>query len=415
VNGGFEKAVNGLKMLHQADFLEHIQVTTVVSRQNIGHLEQLYAFLKTLELTSWRVAIVDPIGRAQDHGELLLTKEDLNTYLAFIRSHADDPELPVMTTCSHYLGGEDRGLGRDHFVCRTGKSVASILANGDIFVCPNVPRRPEWIQGNVKTDSLPEVWKTGFRYFRDPDARKAGACKTCSHWPQCRGDSAHTWDFENQEPNFCYRRFFPETDTPVRPSLASLIPKIKKTAPNLRAIRIRYGWEDPIPVIFTPNAARELYNYFHWGQRHPQNLSELLAALIGRRLSDCILVEFVSPVHMEKRSTKEGTFTQTSLDAGSMEADAINVTYGTCPELCLGDTPCSLLGFVHSHPDDLELFLSEADVRVHKLLTEKKMPLSMILNPQKRQMAAYYGKNMTVAEIQLLMEETEVPLWHLQE
>lgn len=413
VKGGFPRVIHALTMLREADFLEHIQVTTVVSKQNIGQLEQLYDYLKPLGLTSWRVAIVDPIGRAQDHAELLLDKEDLNTYLNFIRAHREDPVLPVITTCSHYLGGDDLGLGRNHFVCRTGKNVASILANGDIFVCPNVPRNPEWIQGNVKTHSLPEVWENGFRYFRDPDARKCGACADCSHWVQCRGDSAHTWDAESKEPAFCYRRFFPESDERSLPTLASLIPGIKATAPILRGLRIRYGWEDTMPVVFTPNASRELYNYFHWGQRHPQNLSELLAALIGRRLSDCLLVEFVSPVHMEKRNTKEGAFTKTSLEAGYMEADAINATYSQCPEYCLADTPCRLLGFVHSHPDDLELFLSEADVQVHQLLVERDMELSMILNPQKRQMAAYYGKTMTLAEIQLLMEEKELSDWKL--
>lgn len=415
VKGGFHRAVNALKLLRQADFLEHIQVTTVVSRENIGQLDDLYAFLKPLGLTSWRVAMVDPIGRARDHSELLLDKEDLTTYLNFIRAHRNDPVLPVITTCSHFLGGDDQDLGRDHFVCRTGKNVASILANGDIFVCPNVPRNPEWIQGNVKTDSLAEVWKTGFQYFRNPDARKADMCRTCTLWPQCRGDSAHTWDEENREPAFCYRRFFPEADAPALPPFDSLLPKIKASVQALQAIRIRYGWEDTIPVIFTPNASRELYHFFHWGQRHPQNLSELMAALIGRRLSDGILVEFVSPVYMENRNTREGSFTETSLRAGQMEADAINVSYSTCPEFCLMDAPCTLLGFVHSHPDDLDLFLSVGDVRVHEHLLQMEMPLSMIVNPQKKQMAAYHGKSMTVAELQLLMEASEIPLWQLHE
>ena len=415
VKGGFDKVVNALKMLRQADFLEHIQVTTVVSRQNIGQLEEMYAFLKPLGLTSWRVAMVDPIGRAQENTQLLLDKADVTAYLDFIRKHRNDPELPVITTCSHYLGEDDRDLGRDHFVCRTGKNVASILANGDIFVCPNVPRRPEWIQGNVKTHSLPEVWKHGFQYFRNPDARKSTVCSDCPHWIACRGDSAHTWDQDNKIPNFCFRRIFPDSCTAISPALASILPKLKEQTQSLRGIRIRYGWEDTMPVIFTPNASRELYNYYHWGQRHPQNLSELLGALIGRKLSDCILVEFVSPVHMDKRNTREGTFTQVSLDAGYMEADAINVTYGQCPAYTLVDTPCSLLGFVHSHPDDLELFLSEADVAVHKLLLSRDLDLSMILNPQKRQMAAYYGANMTVAEIQLLMEASEISLWQITE
>ena len=415
VKGSFPKVINALRMLREADFLEHIQVTTVVSKQNIGQLEQLYDFLKPLELTSWRVAMVDPIGRALDNTELLLDKEDVSTYLNFIRSHRNNPVLPVITTCSHYLGGDDTALGRDHFFCRTGKNVASILANGDIFVCPNVPRRPEWIQGNVKTNSLPEVWKTGFRYFRDPQVRKAERCGDCPHWIFCRGDSAHTWDEATKEPAFCYRQLFSEQEPQMMPNLKSLLPKIKASVQALRAIRIRYGWEDTMPVIFTPNASRELYHYFHWGQRHPQNLSELMAALIGRQLSDCILVEFVSPVYMENRNSKEGSFTEISLQAGQMEADAINAGYSICPDLCLEKTPCSLLGFIHSHPDDLDLFLSVGDVQLHEHLIQMEIPLSMIINPQKKQIAAYYGKSITVAEIQLLMEESEISQWQIME
>lgn len=413
VPGGFSSVIRGIQLLREANFLHHLQVTTVVNKQNIGQLNALYAFLKPLGLDSWRIAIVDPIGRAQDQADLLLDSEDLQTYLSFLCAHSKDPDLPVTTTCSHYLGSENGELGRKHFACRTGQTVASILANGDIFVCPNVPRRPELIQGNVLRDSLPEVWENGFHWFRDPDARKTGSCSTCSHWPYCHADSVHTWDFQSQSPAFCYARLFPESTENAIPSLAQILPKLKSSAPKLSAIRVRYGWENTMQVFFTPNAARELFHYFHWGQRHPQNLSELLAALIGRRLSDCVLVEFVSPAYLEMRNTKQAQFTETSLHSGITEAAAINETYLQCPSLCLTDEPCALLGFVHSHPDELELFLSEADVELHQLLVKKGQMLSMILNPQKRQIAAYWGQDMSLAEIQLLMDTSELPLWDM--
>jgi len=412
VPGSFPKIIQGIRMLKEEAFLEQLQVTTVVSRKNIHQLEDMYPLLKTLGLDSWRVAMVDPIGRAREHEELLLGPQELQTYLRFVTAHKEDSELPVITSCSHYLGNAQ--LGRHHFVCNAGQTVASILANGDIFVCPNVPRKPELIQGNVLRDSLPEIWANGFQWFRDPDARKTGSCSTCPHWCHCRGDSVHTWDFENHAPFFCYNRFFPEAEKAPLPSLSDLMGKLKHDIPHLQAIRVRYGWEPALPVIFTPNAARELHHYFHWGQKHPQNMSELLAALIGRRLSDGVLVEFVSPAYLEMRNTREARFTDVSLRSGIAEADAINETYFQCPSMCLADTPCTLLGFVHSHPDDLELFLSVADVELHQLLTQQDRMLSMILNPQKRQIAAYWGQDMSLTEVQLLMDESEVPLWDMK-
>ena len=43
--------------------------------------------------------------------------------------------------------------------------MASILSNGDIFVCPNVERRPELIQGNIKKDNFVDIWENKFKIF----------------------------------------------------------------------------------------------------------------------------------------------------------------------------------------------------------------------------------------------------------
>ena len=42
--------------------------------------------------------------------------------------------------------------------------LASVLSNGDIFGCPNIPRRKELIQGNVLKDDFCEVWKINLNF-----------------------------------------------------------------------------------------------------------------------------------------------------------------------------------------------------------------------------------------------------------
>lgn len=413
VKGCYDTILLNLKLLREAGFLDHLQVTTVVSKRNIGELDDLYALLKPIGLDSCRVAMVDPIGRAQEQNRLLLDKEDIQQYLGFIRSHQNDAELPVITSCSHYYGNENLRGDKDGYVCHAGKTVASILTNGDIFVCPNVPRRSELIQGNVCRDSLPEVWKSGFKQFRNPLYRRGKTCKGCPDWTACWGDSAHTWDYDGNEPKFCYREALETQQEKTIPVFEDVMGKIKETVSHLSGIHIRYGWKNSIPVVFTPNAAAELYHYFHWGQRHPQNLSEQMAALIGHRLSDGFLVEFVSPVYLAKRNTMQAAFTQESLASGWMETEAINVSYHDCEDLKLLDTPCSLLGFVHSHPDELDLFLSEADARLHRILMEKDIALSVIVHPQKRQLSAFYGNRLENAEIPILTEHVDVHSWNI--
>ena len=58
--------------------------------------------------------------------------------------------------------------------------MASILSNGDIFVCPNVPRRKEFIQGNIKNNDFIEVWENKFKIFRSEERTSCNKCKECS-------------------------------------------------------------------------------------------------------------------------------------------------------------------------------------------------------------------------------------------
>lgn len=404
VPGSHAMIVAALQKLRAAAFLQHIQVTTVVNRHNIGELEALREMLLPLHLDSWRVAIVDGIGRAAGQDSLLLGTEELRTYLDFIERFRSDPGLPVITSCSHYLGDRDRSLGREPFFCRTGKHVGSILANGDIFVCPNVPRIPELIQGNVRRDRFMQVWQEGFRFFRDPDSRRCGPCRDCPDWPACRGDSLHTWNFDAQEPGFCFRRHFPHSGT--QPTQAGIIARLKERYGPLCALTVRYGAEPASRLIFTPDAVQDMAACFHWGRRHPASLSEQMAVLIGHELADATLVEAVSPVFLERRSTEVAAFSARSLHSAQEEVQAINRTYLTeaCRDFRLTDTPCQLVGFIHSHPGGLPLAPSEPDVALHEQLAAQGIGWTAIINPQTQRLAAFHGKGMLLGEAMLVVE-----------
>ena len=89
------------------------------------------------------------------------------------------------------------------FYCRTGISIASILYNGDLFVCPNVPRLPKFIQGNIKRDNFKAVWENEYKEFRNNERTKCDECQKCKEWEYCQGGAFHTWDFENNCQNKC--------------------------------------------------------------------------------------------------------------------------------------------------------------------------------------------------------------------
>lgn len=210
VPNSFEKIIDGIKMMLNSDVIKIVQVTTVVNKKNMHELEDIYNLLLDIGVRHWRVVNCDPIGRANDNSEILLDMEDYKTLFDFILAKQKEGKMKDITFgCSHYVGVELETEVRDHyFYCLTGLTIASILSNGDIFVCPNVPRLPELIQGNIKTDSFVEVWENKFKPFRHEKRTSCEECLKCPHWDYCGGGSFHTWNFDDNKPNICLRPLF---------------------------------------------------------------------------------------------------------------------------------------------------------------------------------------------------------------
>ena len=209
VNGSYKKIIENIQKLKKAKFLDCLQVTTVVNKSNLQELEEIYNKMKELKIDSWRVVNMDPIGRANDNDDLLLNNRDYQHLIKFIVEKRKKSNMEVTYGCSHYLGFKyEKETRRNMFFCLTGFTTASILYNGDIFVCPNVERRKELVQGNIRTDDFVEVWENKFKWFRDLDKLKCKECEECEDWKYCRGDSLHTWDFENKKPKICLKKIF---------------------------------------------------------------------------------------------------------------------------------------------------------------------------------------------------------------
>ena len=204
VPGSYNKIVNNIQKLKKAGFVKHIQVTTVFHKKNINELDELYNVMLNLGLDSWRLASMDPIGRANENNDLLLNGKELKQLLNFIKSKKNDKRLELTYGCPGFLGLEyEKEVRKHYFNCRTGINVASILYNGDLFVCPNVPRVKSLIQGNIRTDNFKEVWDNKYKEFRKKDRTKCEECSKCEQWEYCLGGAFHTWDFTKNEQNKC--------------------------------------------------------------------------------------------------------------------------------------------------------------------------------------------------------------------
>ncbi|MBP5706688.1 MAG: SPASM domain-containing protein, partial [Spirochaetales bacterium] len=114
--------------------------------------------------------------------DMLLTKDDYIRLFEFIRNKRIANEN-VTYGCGHYLGDEYEGELRDWFyMCIAGIQVASIASNGDILACLDIERRPELLQGNIKTDRFSDVWKNRFAFYRQDLGQKCAECQNCESY-----------------------------------------------------------------------------------------------------------------------------------------------------------------------------------------------------------------------------------------
>ena len=77
VLGSYKTIIDNIKKLKNENYVINIQVTTVVNKTNIEELEELYKIMLDLNLDSWRLASMDPIGRANENNVLLLDGKEL--------------------------------------------------------------------------------------------------------------------------------------------------------------------------------------------------------------------------------------------------------------------------------------------------------------------------------------------------
>ena len=202
--GAWKRAIEGIRHLQDVGYTP--QVTTVIHPGNIDQLDQLFDLLCHMGITSWRPINIEPIGRACESRDLLLSPGDFQRLIAFIRSKRFDPHCKMEVTfgCSHYLGVETERMARDHyFLCGAGITVASIRSNGDICACLDIENRPELVQGNIHTDDFMDIWLHRFQAFRRDRTQASTTCSTCPDRYICGGDSTHTWNFDQNEPLLC--------------------------------------------------------------------------------------------------------------------------------------------------------------------------------------------------------------------
>ena len=206
--GSFDAAIEGTWNLLREGAFSNVQVTTVVNKWNIGELDAMFAEFDKLPIDSWRLATIEPMGRALDHPDLMLDADDVHRLFEFIRAKRAQG-WPLTYGCCHFLGVDWESEVRDfYFLCSSGIYIASIMTNGDIASCLDIERRPETIQGNVYRDDFVDVWNNRFAFMRRELADVDPRCADCSDRDFCAGGSWHSFDFDASRQRVCPHEAF---------------------------------------------------------------------------------------------------------------------------------------------------------------------------------------------------------------
>lgn len=207
--GAYDRAITGIKNLLKTNEI-YTQITTVIHKKNIDMLDDIYGEVVKSGVHSWRPIGIDPIGRALEHKDLILDGNDNKKLIQYIQSMRQNKDVKIDVTygCSHYLGVNYEHTVRDfYYLCVAGIMNASILCNGDIYGCMDIERRKELIAGNVYKDSFIDVWKNGFKQYRQNKAYLCSECDACSDKEFCCGEASHTWDYNKNEPMICMKKY----------------------------------------------------------------------------------------------------------------------------------------------------------------------------------------------------------------
>ena len=164
-------------------------VVTCVNQRTINQLDEIQQYLWSIGVRNWRLITIDPMGRAAENPELILTHEQHRQVLEYIKEKRKEG-LHISYSCEGFMPEYEMEI-RDHlFHCAAGISIASILVDGSISACTSV--RGKYYQGNIYKDDFWEVWENGFKDYRNRKwMKKLEPCNDCKLWRYCEGGGMH--------------------------------------------------------------------------------------------------------------------------------------------------------------------------------------------------------------------------------
>ncbi len=167
-------------------------VKTVVQPGNIALLERLRAVLRDSGATDWTITPAFHVGRAAHGSDFDLSSAQLHALVDFVREHQGETGPRIGLSESHsYLQCLAGYRERRAFFCGAGLTRCAVMANGDVLGCGQ-SYESGTVEGNIRTTPLSELWRHGFRRYRE--LVQPEGCQGCEYWNACQGGCAAAHD-----------------------------------------------------------------------------------------------------------------------------------------------------------------------------------------------------------------------------
>jgi proteasome lid subunit RPN8/RPN11 len=170
----------------------------------------------------------------------------------------------------------------------------------------------------------------------------------------------------------------------------------------------------PRMLVYTPEAAKKQMELIGWQRDDfPRNRKEQGGWLIGRYVLDESGVPVQGEVTDVLEAETDCRFPGYIEWDGMEEIRLQRVFFQMQDELAETDPQAAerlkVLGWWHTHPNSLDVFLSSTDMATIRLMYSKPEQYSVVLNPHRGVFRAFAGGNAVEVPMVMLLEKDQVP------
>ncbi len=218
IPGAFDRALEGIRHLHEAGV--PLQINVTLTKQNVHQLEDVYNLAKSLSAVAVHVFMLVPVGCGQVLAETdMLSPQQYEKILQDICALENRGEIQIKVTCGPHYERVKRQLRMGSVSpnphskgCLAGLGVLFVSHRGDVYPCGYLPVHC----GNILEERLIEIWDSSEDLARLRDvAALEGKCGLCGYKQVCGGCRARafgmTGNYLGEEP-FC--AYDPRAATP---------------------------------------------------------------------------------------------------------------------------------------------------------------------------------------------------------